>query len=417
MKLLYNLFIFLYPKIAFIISPFNQKAGLWIKGRIGLFRKLRVTFQQNNAPVVWMHCSSLGEFEQGRPLLEAFKQQYPTYRLLLTFFSPSGYEVRKHYDGADWVFYLPMDSKRNAASFLNIVKPAIALFVKYEFWYYYLTIAKERNIPVFLVSGVFRESQPFFKWYGGLYRKMLGCYHHLFLQNEFSDSLLRSINIKNVSVSGDTRFDRVMAIAGSFTSITLIEQFIEHNDTLVAGSTWLEDDEELCHYANNHPEIKFIIAPHDISAERIKECKRLYKNAVLFSEITNHLPGSMHTNILIIDNIGMLSRLYRYATIAYIGGAFGEDGVHNVLEAAVFYKPVVFGPVYEKYAEATALIGCGGGFSIDSALSLEIKLNELFLNRQLYGTAAQKAGDFVKSHAGAAQKIMEYFYENRLLIN
>lgn len=417
MKLLYDFFVFLYPKIALIISPFNNKAGLWVKGRIGLFRKLKIIFSHNASPVIWMHCSSLGEFEQGRPLLEILKAKHPKNKILLTFFSPSGYEVRKNYTVANWIFYLPMDSRRNANSFLNIVKPSMVLFVKYEFWYYYLTEAKKRNIPSFLISGIFREDQPFFKWYGSLHKQMLESFNHLFLQNEYSDSLLRSINIKHTSVSGDTRFDRVLEIAGFFEPIALIEQFIQQKTTIVAGSTWLEDDEELCHYVNNHPEIKFIIAPHDISDERIKECQKLYKYSILYSALPNPDSKISGANVLIVDNVGMLSRLYKYATITYIGGAFGEDGVHNVLEAAVFYKPVVFGPEYEKYSEAVDLVECGGGFSIDSALALEVTFNELLLNAELYKNAAHNAGTFVKEAAGATERIMKYFYEKRLLTN
>lgn len=415
MKLFYNIFIYLYPKIAWLISGKNAKAKQWINGRKHIFRTLGNAFKNNNEKVIWVHCSSLGEFEQGRPIIEAIKKKEPYQKILLTFFSPSGYEVRKDYANADWIFYLPMDSFSHAKRFYDIVQPSLVVFVKYEFWFYYLNEAKKRNIPLLLVSGIFREDQPFFKWYGSFHKQMLDCFTYLFVQNEPSAALLNSIGFEdNVAVCGDTRFDRVIDIAQQFKPIALVEIFIGNHPVIVAGSTWTEDDEELDHFANTHPDIKFIVAPHVIEEERIQECLTLYKNSILYSEIVNH-KSHENKNVLIIDNIGMLSSLYKYATICYVGGGFGDDGVHNVLEAAVYNKPVVFGDEYDKYFEAAELIDADGAFAIESALEAEKIFNELLHDDKLYKQVSINAGNYVKSKSGATEKIMNYLYEKRLL--
>ncbi|MBS1642845.1 MAG: 3-deoxy-D-manno-octulosonic acid transferase [Bacteroidetes bacterium] len=414
MKLFYRFFIFLYPNIAKLISGNNAKAALWVQGRKNILEKIEQAMQANTASVIWLHCSSLGEFEQGRPIIEKIKTENKNQKVLLTFFSPSGYEVRKNYEGADWVFYLPMDGANNAKKFISIVKPSLVIFVKYEFWFYYLNEIKKQNIPLILVSGVFRKNQLFFKWYGNFYKNMLHCFTHLFVQTEESAKLLASIGFtENVTVAGDTRFDRVIEIANNFKPIEIIEQFIGNNKVIIAGSTWTEDDEELEHYINTNSEIKFLVAPHDVQQERINECLQLYKNAVLFSSYKNS--PLTNYNCLIIDNVGMLSKLYKYATICYVGGAFGGDGVHNVLEAAVYNKPVVFGPEYEKYIEAAELIDTEGAFTIDSALELEKIFNDLLNDEKLYNETKANAGNYVKSKSGAAEKIIKFIYENRLL--
>lgn len=418
MKVFYNIFIKLYPIIAKIISTKNTKAKLWIEGRKNLFAELEQTFQNNNKYIVWMHCSSLGEFEQGRPVLEKLKFIYPNYQFLLTFFSPSGYEVQKKYAHADWIFYLPMDSKQNAQKFLNIVQPKLILFVKYEFWYYYLTEIRNKKIPLLLLSASFRKSQPFFKWYGNMYREMLACFTYIFVQDKSCAALLNNIGFtENITIAGDTRFDRVIEIANQLNGIEIIEQFIDKNITIVAGSTWSEDDEALDHFANTHPNIKFIIAPHQIEEERIQECLKLYKKSVLFSQLKNDNINFSDYNVLIIDNVGMLSKLYKYATISFVGGAFGNDGVHNVLEAAVYGKPVVFGPEYDKYREAVELIENNGGISIDNALELEEIFEKLLSDNNFYREIANNAAKFVTSKSGATKKIVAYVYEKRLLTN
>ncbi len=422
MQALYRLFIWLYPKAAWLLGLYNRKARLWVRGRRGLFKKLSVFFHHNHQPVVWMHTASLGEFEQGRPLLERIRQSYPRHKILLSFFSPSGYEVRKYYEGADLVCYLPMDSAANASRFLNIVQPSLVIFVKYEFWHFYLQETRHRNIPLLLISGIFREDQPFFKWYGGFHQSMLTCFTKLFVQNQSSAQLLQQIGFQsNVSISGDTRFDRVIAIAGQFQTLPVINKFCDHRQVIVAGSTWTEDDEALDHYANTHPQTRFIIAPHDIDSERLNECLELYKHAMLYSAYEGLIeegvepPEGVH--VLIIDNIGMLSKLYHYATLAYVGGGFGDDGIHNILEAAVYGKPVLFGPVYDKYFEAEEMLETGGAFSIEDALELEKQLDLLLQDNKTYDAAAKAAQGYVEKNAGATKKIMQYIQENRLLTN
>ncbi|GAC1424215.1 MAG: glycosyltransferase N-terminal domain-containing protein [Chitinophagaceae bacterium] len=358
----------------------------------------------------------MGEFEQARPLLERIREQYAGYTILLSFFSPSGYEIRKDYRGAGYVTYLPMDSAGNAKKFLDIAKPNLVIWVKYEYWHFYLQGIKNRNIPLLLVSGIFRPDQPFFKSWGGLYRNMLSCFTYLFVQNRESKKLLGSIGFSdNVAASGDTRFDRVIEIAESFEAIPLIETFIDGRPVIVAGSTWGEDEEELDHFANSHPEIKFIIAPHEIDEERMQDIEKIFHHSLRYSELNNQQSAINIQNVLIIDNIGMLARLYKYATIAYVGGGFGNDGVHNVLEAAVYRKPVVFGPVYEKFAEAVALIDAGAAFEVENALELEETLLMLLKNDNDYETACNAAGEYVYNNKGATGKILSYIQENRLL--
>ena len=414
-KLFYNLFTSLYPTGAKLLALFNnKKAKLWIEGRKDVFSYLHSKFDGNTKPVIWFHCASLGEFEQGKPVMEALKSLYPQHQLLITFFSPSGYEIRKNYAGANAICYLPMDGKENAQKLIQIAKPALVVFVKYEFWYSYLTEIKKHHIPLLLVSALFRKSQPFFKAYGGFHKNMLRCFTHIFVQNQTSLGLLHSISINNGSISGDTRFDRVLQTANHFESLPLIEQFCQNKKVLVAGSTWTEDDEELDHFVIHHPTMRFVIAPHDISEERLQECERLYKRTIRYSGLENTAIGD-DVNTLIIDNIGMLSRIYFYADIAYIGGAFGGDGIHNILEAAVFAKPVVFGPEHDNFPETDDLIEEGGAFSVNNALELETILNKLLTDEAFKANAGKASGEFVKRNAGATQQIIAYVQEKRLL--
>jgi len=402
-----------------ILSNTNSKAKMWTKGRKDIFNQLSNSFEHNKSEVIWTHCASLGEFEQGRPVLEQLKKQHPNAKILITFFSPSGYEVQKNYNGVDWVFYLPIDGKKNANQFINIVKPTVVLFIKYEFWFYYLKALKHRGIPALLVSGNFRPSQIFFKWYGSFYRNILQCFGHLFVQNEESKLLLASIGIsENVTINGDTRFDRVIEIAEQFSPIEAIEKFIQKNKVVVAGSTWTEDDEEMNHYANTHQEIKFIIAPHVIEAERLQECLKLYRNSILFSNWQQQTENSNNQyNVLIIDNVGMLSKLYHYATVCFIGGGFEGDGVHNVLEAAVFGKPIVYGPIYEKFKEAVDLIKIAGANSVGNALELEKQFDCLLQDESLCSSIGTKALAYVYANHGATNFVTDYIQLNRLLTN
>lgn len=417
MLFLYRIFIGIYPIAAWILGFVNPKAKQWHTGRKEILTQIAAALTSNTKPIIWMHCASLGEFEQGRPVLEGLQKQYPNYSILLTFFSPSGYEVHKNYAGADYVFYLPMDSAGNARKFLNITNPSIAIFVKYEFWHYYLSQLKKLQIPTILIAGIFRKDQLFFKWYGSFYKNLLSCFTAFFVQDKSSQSLLQTIGINNeVYLGGDTRFDRVIEIAAAFTPIDPIAHFCNNSLVLVAGSTWFQDDETIAHFEKTNPNIKFIIAPHDITNQRLQNCLGLYKNAVLYSDYVkgyNTVPQNVNT--LIINNVGMLSKLYHYATVTFIGGGFGADGIHNCLEAAVHYKPVLFGPVYDKYIEATGLVDAGGAISIEDALDFEAVANKLFSNEADRIKMGQDAGAFVHAHKGASAKIMHYIQEKRLL--
>ena len=417
MLFLYRIFIGIYPIAAWILGFVNPKAKQWHTGRKEILTQIAAALAANTKPIIWMHCASLGEFEQGRPVLEGLQKQYPNYSILLTFFSPSGYEVHKNYSGADYIFYLPMDSAGNARKFLKITNPSIAIFVKYEFWHYYLTQLKKLQIPTILIAGIFRKDQLFFKWYGSFYKKLLSCFTTFFVQDKSSQSLLHSIGINNeVYIGGDTRFDRVIEIAAAFTPIDPIAHFCNNSLVLVAGSTWFQDDETIAHFEKVNPNIKFIIAPHDITNQRLQNCLSLYKNAVLYSDyVKGFNTAPQNVNTLIIDNVGMLSKLYHYATITFIGGGFGADGIHNCLEAAVHYKPVLFGPVYDKYLEASGLVDAGGAISIQDVLDFERVANQLFSNESDRKKMGQFAGDFVHAHKGASKKIIHYIQEKRLL--
>ncbi len=413
----YNFFLLLYAIGARIASLFNKKTRLWLNGRKDIFNNLKQWKAENAGEnIVWLHCASLGEFEQGRPIIEKLKQQYPTYKILLTFFSPSGYEIRKNYSGADGIFYLPLDGKSTAEKFISIVKPSLVIWIKYEYWFYYLTLLKEKKIPVILVSAIFRQTQPFFKWYGSLWKKILQSFEKIFVQNEDSVALLKRIGLaENVTVTGDTRFDRVMDIIQNNEPLpNVLVNFCNHKKVMVAGSTWEEDEEEIVHYAKTHAAIKFIIAPHEIDKERLDDIKKLFPNSIFYSQF---IKGENEAQTIIIDNIGMLSKLYQLATVAYIGGGFNDSGIHNILEAAVYGKPVIFGPEYEKFAEANDLIDRKGAFSIENALELETLLDKFFNDDEFLQTASTVSKIYVYENRGATNKIMDYIYANRLLTN
>jgi 3-deoxy-D-manno-octulosonic-acid transferase len=420
----YNIFIWLFKAAMHIASLFNPKAKKWVQGRKGIFEKMQAAIAPEQ-PIIWMHCASLGEFEQGRPVLEKMKSLYPAYKILLTFFSPSGYEVQKNYKGADWVFYLPMDGPENAKRFLEIVHPSLVIFVKYEFWYFYLKKIKYREIPLLLISALFRKEMSFFKWYGRLQRKMLSRFDHLFVQTEASKKLVEKIGLAEIcSVSGDTRFDRVTDIAKQFTSIPIIEKFIGNSKALIAGSTWPEDEMVLQKVFSNSAvsSLKLVIAPHEISDKHIAAIKLLFPAAILFSELNNNVaPPMAACNCLIIDNIGMLSRLYQYAFITYVGGGLKPMGVHNVLEAAVYNKIVLFGPYYHKYSEAAGLVQSGGGLSFydekKDGIVLAQFIEALLQHEEEYSFRSRAAGEYVLTNKGATQKIIQFIQEKRLLTN
>jgi len=428
-RLLYGFFITGYKMLIHFASFWNPKAKLWVNGRKNIFIKLGQDFEKDSPDIIWMHCASVGEFEQGRPLLENIKILYPGYKILLTFFSPSGYVALKGSTLPDYIYYLPFGNSLVAQRFINLVKPALVLWIKYDYWYYYLQELKKKNIPVLLISANFSKDQLFFKWYGKLYQEMLHFFSHLFVQTEQSKHLLHTIGFsKNITIAGDTRFDRVIEIANGFTAIDTIDQFCGHEKVIVAGSTWREDEEGLDHFANTHPEIKFIIAPHEIDEPHLKNIEKLFKSSVRYSVFQKQLttdqgPARKNSgegkeapaNVLIIDNIGMLSRLYKYATVAYVGGGFGEDGVHNILEAAVYGKPVIFGPVFNKYIEAIELLEEKAAFTVDNALELEKVLVNLFSDTVIYREMCEAAKKYVTSKKGATETILRYIQEKRLL--
>lgn len=405
MILLYKTGIFLYTLSVRIASLFNEKARFWVKGRKKWKKQLSGKVDKNS-PYIWIHCASLGEFEQGRPVIEEIKKQFPQYKIALTFFSPSGYEIRKNYELADIVAYLPADTQNNVQTFLNILNPEKVFFVKYEYWYFYISELKRRGIPLYIISAIYRESQPFFKTsaWGKWYSKMLFQFEHIFVQNETSAQLLASLEIHNFTVAGDTRFDRVASIATGSKKIPIVEKFRGNSPLVVAGSTWKPDEELLIAFINQNPETKFIIAPHEVSTANINRLHQMLKTrAISFSKIEN--AEITKYQILIIDSIGLLSSLYRYGNIAYIGGGFGI-GIHNILEAATFGLPVIFGPKYKKFKEAVDLINLGGAFPISDQKTLDNTLNTLLSEKNKLKTASETSKNYVEKNVGSTRLII-----------
>ena len=398
---IYNIGIVIYGLFVRLVSVFNTKAKLFVEGRKNGFEKIAQKTNPTDRPI-WYHFASLGEFEQGRPVLEKLKSEYPHVKVVVTFFSPSGYEIRKNYPLADGIFYLPLDTPSNAKKFVALVNPRLAVFTKYEFWYHYFKTLHQQHIPIYLVSGIFRPNQFFFKRYGGFYRKMLHFVEHFFVQNEESVELLESIGLNNVSLSGDTRFDRVYENAQNPKQLPEIEAFCQQADILIAGSTWPADEKLLVELVKQNPDWKFIIAPHEIGASHIAEIEALFPDAVKFSVLSSQFSKSS-PSILIIDNIGMLSSLYQYGKLAYIGGGFGA-GIHNTLEAAAFGLPVIFGPKYDKFQEAKDLIEIGVAQSIDN----ESELLAAFDSLKSKPALQLKAKAYIEAKKGATAMIAAY---------
>ena len=407
---MYSLAIHFYAFIIALISPFHKKARIMRLGQWKTNSILREKIDRN-AKYIWFHASSLGEFEQGRPMMEKIKAEHPEYKILLTFFSPSGYEVRKNYNGADVICYLPFDTPYRVKKFLNLANPSIAVFIKYEFWGNYLQELKHRNIPVYIISSIFRRDQLFFQWFGYPYRKMLYCFTHLFVHDDRSVALLKEFGITNVTVTGDTRFDRVLDVRNQARELSPVEHFVceggkEKRLTLVAGSSWPQDEEILIPYFNEHPKMKLIIAPHEIHREHLMYIESLLKRpSVRLSDVFHDQSLAEGKDCLIVDSFGLLSSIYRYGTIAYIGGGFGA-GIHNTLEAAVYGIPVLFGPKYHKFKEAKDLIKVGGGFSVSDKQSFCEKMDELLTYHEVLEAAGESAGQFVNGNAGATDKIL-----------
>lgn len=414
MRALYSLSIFFFGISIRIASLFNAKAKLWIRGRKHVFENLEKQFRHNAAPVVWFHCASLGEFEQGRPLMEEFKKRNPEYLLLLTFFSPSGYEVRKNYEGADFICYLPLDTRSRAHRFVEIVKPKLIYFIKYEFWLSFLAEFRKNNIQHFLVSAVFREDQIFFKSHGSIFRDALKSFTLIFTQDTKSIELLRKIGITKTELAGDTRFDRVATIASNAKEISIVHAFAgEKRNVLVVGSSWPADEEKIFPVLPTLVDAnwKLIIAPHELGEDHLVSIENgLLKNGIAIPEIIRYSQASEFNStsakVLIVDNIGMLSSLYAYGKIAYIGGGFGKS-IHNILEAAVFGMPVIFGPRFEKFNEAKELLTVGSAFDVTNEMELKEVLEKLMVNPELLDLVSRKSREFVLNNCGATKFILE----------
>lgn len=416
MLAIYNFFLALYRAGIGITALYNNKAALWIEGRKNWQQTLKNKVN-NNEKRLWIHCSSLGEFEQGRPLIELLKSQYPSYKILLTFFSPSGYEACKNYKGADIIMYLPLDSRKNAADFIAIAKPSMAVFVKYEFWHYYLQELKNKQIPTLLISAAFRQEQAFFKWYGGFFRNMLTCFTQLHVQDPLSAQLLQQIGFEqNVIVSGDTRYDRVSAISAGIRPIKEAETFKGNHKILIAGSTWPDDEQALQKSIATLPDDwKLIIAPHEIHTKHIQQIAQLFgRETALFSQLATN-EELYHKRILIIDNIGMLSSLYAYGDLAYVGGGFQKGGIHNTLEPAVFGIPVVIGPVFRKFVEAVSLVKAGAVFTAKDEYEVQKIIAQLVSDNQMRNNIRNVLQQFMKDNTGAAARISEAISNSRLL--
>ena len=405
MKFFYYLALKIYEIIICFFSNFNEKARFFRNGRKNIFEKIEKNVPKSEKKI-WFHCASMGEFEQALPLIEIIKKEFPEMKILLTFFSPSAYEIRKNYKNADYIFYLPLDFKKNAKKFIELTNPYLVFFIKYEFWFYYLKILKEKNIPVYLISGIFREDQIFFKNYGKWFANILRNFTHIFVQNKISLKLLEKIKIKNVTIAGDTRFDRVADIVKINKNFDLIEKFKDNKKILIAGSTWKEDEEILIKYINNtKKKLKFIIAPHEIHKENINRIlKKIKISKIAYSQANEK--NIKNKNVLIIDNIGMLSSIYKYGEISYVGGAFGK-GLHNILEPATFGMAIFFGIKYKKFQEAIDLINLKAAFSIKNFENFEKKINEILENKNLLEESSRISKNYIIENLGGTKKILK----------
>ena len=414
MLFLYNLFVVFASQALKLVAVFSPKIKLFVEGRKAVFPTLEQKIKPSDK-TIWFHAASLGEYEQGLPVIEKIKEKFPSHKIVVTFFSPSGYEVRKNNTVADVTVYLPLDTKKNAKQFLSLVHPELVFFIKYEYWLNYLSELKDLNTPTYLISGIFRENQMFFKWYGGFYRKALETFTYFFVQNENSKKLLRQLGKANVAVSGDTRFDRVAAILEKDNSLDFISQFKNDTLTIVVGSSWPKDETLLVDFINSNAyKVKFIIAPHNIKAEQIQQLKNsITKKTVLFSERNDK--NLAEYDVFIIDTIGILTKIYSYADIAYVGGGFGNPGVHNILEPATYGIPIVIGPNYSHFAEATALVNLEGCVSVSNKKELESALISLILievERQEKGHICET---FIQMNKGATDIIMNTIANFELL--
>lgn len=411
MNFLYQLGIYFYQFVAILVSPFNEKARFFVKGQRRVFKQLKAKFPVSGK-VVWVHCASLGEFEQGRPLIEAIKKQYPDYKVVLTFFSPSGYEVRKNYAEADVVSYLPLDTKGKVRRFLDLVNPEVAFFVKYEFWKNFYEELAVRKIPLYLVSVIFRPEQLFFtsKPQGQWYRNILKGVAHFFVQNQQSADLLKRIGFPNYTITGDTRFDRVAEIAAARKDLPIVEEFKGKSPLLVVGSSWRPDEEILLGYLKTNPDVKIVFAPHEVKEANVARLVSSIEEPVV-RYTAGQTSNLKNARVLIVDCIGVLSSVYRYADVAYIGGGFGV-GIHNTLEAAIYNIPVLFGPNYLRFQEAVELVDRGLAFQVTKSTDAVDKLDELFRDPELRVSIAEGCARFMGENVGATQKIMQKVFNN-----
>ncbi len=407
--MVYNFFIYGYAFLIRMAAPFNRQAQQWLAGRKNGFSLMEKSVGENEN-IVWFHCASLGEFEQGRPVMEAFKEAFPGYKILLTFFSPSGYELRKNYPGADYIFYLPIDKPKNARRFIRIFRPKLAVFIKYEYWYNYIKELSKNKIPLFFISAIFRQNQYFFRYGGNWFRNQLQKVTWFQVQEETSSELLNSIGVFHNQVGGDTRFDRVLSVVHEPVSLPVIENFANDADLLICGSTWPPDEDILIDYLTHEDGVKMILAPHKIDADHITEIQGKFKvfNPVLYSETAGTVPDN--SRVLIINTLGLLSQLYRYGRLAYVGGGFGV-GIHNLPEAAVYGIPVIFGPNYHRFREARDLLANGGGFTISDKKSFRQTAGTLLRDAGKYQQASKVAAAYVQKQAGATFKAMEKIKE------
>jgi 3-deoxy-D-manno-octulosonic-acid transferase len=406
MLFLYNLLIQIAGFLLKIIAVFNPKIKLFVGGRKLVFKTLTAKIKTTDK-TIWFHAASLGEYEQGLPVIEKIKEKFPTHKIVITFFSPSGFEVRKNNQIADVTIYLPLDTKKNAQQFLKAIHPELVFFIKYEYWPNYLNELKKQNVKTYLISGVFRENQLFFKWYGGFYRNALKTFDYFFVQNESSKKLLQSIDFNNVKISGDTRFDRVASILEQDNSLDFIEQFKNNTTTIVIGSSWPKDEDLLVNYINQSKNVKFIIAPHNIKLEQISNLKnQISKTTILFSEKTNK--NISEFDVFIIDTIGILTKIYSFADIAYVGGGFGNPGIHNILEPATFGVPIVIGPNYTHFAEATALVNLQGCITISNQKELNEAFDLLLQNEDERNEKGHICNTFVQMNKGATAIVLKH---------
>lgn len=416
MLFVYNLIVILADFVLKIVALFSKKIKLFVEGRKSVFKILSNTIKYYDK-TIWFHSASLGEYEQGLPVMERMKSRFPNHLIVLTFFSPSGYEVRKNNTIADVTVYLPLDTQSNVEQFMKIVRPDMAFFIKYEYWPNYLKALQNREIPTYLISGIFREKQVFFKWYGGFYRKALDAFEHFFVQNSVSKEMLLKLGKTNVTVSGDTRFDRVSAILNQNNQLDFIDKFKNNTLTIVAGSSWPKDEALLVNYINSSNNGKFIIAPHNINKDQIADLKnQIAKKTILFSSINlNDLGDSKlaEHDVLIIDTIGILTKIYSYADIAYVGGGFGKPGVHNILEPATFGVPIIIGPNYSHFAEATALVKMNGSISITNQEELNETFDKLIQNSDLRLEKGHICSTFVEMNKNATETIMNYIIQKK----